>query len=62
MHALGFPTIRVVTKTGAPEEILAAVAQIGRERENLPYDIDGAVIKIDSLAQRAILGEGPSTP
>ena len=62
MRELGFPTIRVVTRTGEPDEILAAVAQIGREREGLSYDIDGAVIKIDSLAQRAILGEGPSTP
>lgn len=62
MRELGFPTIRVVTKTTSPDEILAAVAQIGREREDLPYDIDGAVIKIDSLSQRTILGEGPSTP
>ncbi len=62
MRELGFPTIRVAAKTGKPDEILAAVAQIGREREGLPYDIDGAVVKIDSLTQRAILGEGPSTP
>ena len=38
------------------------MAEIGRMRENLPYDIDGAVVKIDSLSQRTILGEGPSTP
>lgn len=62
MHALGFPTIRIVAKTGDHDAIRAAVAQIGREREGLPYDIDGAVIKIDSLAQRNLLGEGPSTP
>lgn len=62
MRSLGFPTIRVAVKTGEPDEIIAAVAQIGREREGLSFDIDGAVIKIDSLAQRLILGEGPSTP
>lgn len=62
MRALGFPTIRIVKKTGSVDEILEAVREIGREREGLSYDIDGAVVKIDSLAQRTILGEGPSTP
>ncbi len=62
MHELGFSTIRVQTVTTDIEEVIAAVGQIGDMRESLPYDIDGAVIKIDSLAQRSILGEGPSTP
>ena len=59
---LGFPTIRLLAVTGDTEEILSAIEQLGRERDLLPYDIDGAVIKIDSLAQRKILGEGSSTP
>lgn len=62
MHALGFSTIRVQTVTTDVEEVVAAVEHIGEMRESLPYDIDGAVIKIDSLAQRTTLGEGPSTP
>lgn len=59
---LGFPTIRLLTVTEDTEEILAAIENLGRERDSLPYDIDGAVVKIDSLAQRKILGEGSSTP
>ena len=59
---LGFPTIRLLAVTGDTEEILSAIEKLGRERDSLPYDIDGAVIKIDSLAQRKILGEGSSTP
>ncbi len=62
MHALGFSTIRVAAVTTEPEEVVKAVAKIGEERSSLPYDIDGAVIKIDSLTQRGMLGEGPSTP
>lgn len=62
MHALGFSTIRIQTVTTDVEEVVAAVEHIGEMRESLPYDIDGAVIKIDSLAQRTTLGEGPSTP
>lgn len=59
---LGFPVIRLLAVTGDTEEILSAIENLGRERDSLPYDIDGAVIKIDSLAQRKILGEGSSTP
>lgn len=59
---LGFPTIRLLAVTGDTEEILSAIEKLGEERDTLPYDIDGAVVKIDSLAQRKILGEGSSTP
>ena len=59
---LGFPTIRLLAVTGDTEEILFAIEKLGEERDTLPYDIDGAVVKIDSLAQRKILGEGSSTP
>ena len=39
-----------VCKTEA--EVLAAIDAIGEARSDLPYDIDGAVIKIDQLAYR----------
>ena len=60
--ALGFPAIRLLAVTGSGEEITSAIAALGEARGTLPYDIDGAVVKIDSLAQRRILGEGTSTP
>ena len=34
------------------EEILAAIDAIGERRGELPYDIDGAVVKIDQIAYR----------
>lgn len=34
------------------EEILATIDEIGNMRDDLPYDIDGAVIKIDHVAYR----------
>lgn len=34
------------------EEILAAIDQIGEKRGKLPYDIDGAVVKINQIAYR----------
>ena len=44
------------------EQIRAFIEDIGKERTKLPYDIDGVVIKIDSLKQRTLLGETANVP
>lgn len=62
IRALGFHTINIQTVTGESERIADAVREIGELRDGLPYDIDGAVVKINALAQRELLGENPSTP
>lgn len=62
MGGLGFSVIAEQTVTTDPQEIVAAVERLGEMRDSLPYDIDGAVVKIDRLDQREILGEGTSTP
>ncbi|MDP2306134.1 MAG: NAD-dependent DNA ligase LigA [Pseudomonadota bacterium] len=38
------------------EEVIAAVADIERLRADLPYEIDGAVVKVDSAALQDALG------
>ena len=62
MADLGFHTIRVQTLTADHHAVLDAVREIGEMRASLPYDIDGAVVKINALTQRTLLGENPSTP
>lgn len=59
---LGFPAIEMLTVTEDRARAMEAVRKLGEARDSLPYDIDGAVIKVDSLSQRKILGEGTSTP
>lgn len=44
------------------DEVLAAVAGIGSKRFALDYGIDGAVIKLDSLADRERLGNTSKVP
>ena len=61
LRSLGFPTISYELAS-TEDEVEAAVERIAAARESLPYDIDGAVVKIDSLAQRVEAGEGTSTP
>ena len=44
------------------EEIRNAIEAIGTSRQNLPYDIDGVVIKVNNLEQRKLFGATSKTP
>lgn len=44
------------------EEITAEIERLGEERGNYPFDIDGAVVKLDDLAQRDMLGSTAKCP
>lgn len=58
----GFKTIPGYFKTDSKEEITNKINEIGENRFSLPYDIDGVVIKVDSLSQRELLGSTAKTP
>lgn len=44
------------------EEVWDAVCAIGENRGNLPYDIDGAVVKVNRIADRELLGATSKVP
>lgn len=44
------------------EKIQSAIFELGDQREKYPFDIDGAVVKVNSLSQRSILGETAKFP
>lgn len=62
LSSLGFKVLPMRTLAGELEEITAHIEKIGSLRDGLAYDIDGVVIKIDSLADRRTVGEGTNTP
>ena len=62
LEELGFPVVKMRISTDDPDSVIGHIKHIGTERESLPYDIDGVVIKADMLADRRIIGEGTSTP
>jgi len=62
IRALGFHTVDLLCTTEKDAEILSVIEKLGENRDTLPCGIDGAVIKIDALHQRTLLGETSSTP
>ena len=59
---LGFNTVPFYTSCNSIEEALAEIARIGEIRGTLPFDIDGAVIKVDDFSQREALGSTSKFP
>ena len=45
-----------------PADILAEIAALGDGREQFPFDIDGAVVKLDDLRQRQEIGSTAKFP
>ncbi len=61
LKSLGFPTVPYQSCKDL-DACCARVDWIGEHREEYPFDIDGAVIKINSLAQRRDLGSTAKFP
>ena len=57
----GFPTIPLKVMDKA-EDVNAEIVRLGGSREELPFDIDGAVVKVDSLSERAAVGSTAKCP
>jgi len=56
LAARGLPTHGLQRSCAGVEQVLAALTGLERLRAELPFEIDGAVIKVDSRAQREALG------
>lgn len=62
MEKLGFNVNPVKILCNTIEEVTEAINKIGEERESLSFGIDGAVVKVNHLSQREILGTTFKTP
>ncbi|WP_439114302.1 NAD-dependent DNA ligase LigA [Hydrogenophaga sp.] len=56
LKAWGFPVAEQTTVAHGADELIAFHQRIGASREQLPYDIDGVVYKVNSLALQRQLG------
>lgn len=62
LKKLGFNVVPEQKVLYTFEEIVDRIEEIGRLRQGLPYDIDGVVIKVNSLSARREIGENTNTP
>ncbi len=62
MKELGFPMIPFYLRTDSIEAVIAEIERIGQNRTGLPFDIDGAVVKVDAFADRDRLGSTSKYP
>lgn len=62
LRECGFKVITNTRGFSTIEDAFAEIERVGSIRRDLYYDIDGAVIKLDSLAQRDELGSTAKTP
>ena len=62
LKKLGLPGTERWWLADSVEGILSAIHELDRVRHDFPYQTDGAVVKVDSFAQREILGFTAKSP
>lgn len=62
LHDWGIPTNPHAVRLASMEELIRDLHQWDARRQDYPYETDGLVIKVDSLAQREVLGSTSRYP
>ena len=62
LEKIGFNVNPVKVECETIPEVIKEIEKIGENREKLSFGIDGAVIKVDNLEQREVLGTNYKTP
>ena len=62
MKEIGFKVNPLYAHCNNIEEVISYIEKMGNERPNLPYDIDGIVIKVNEMELHDIIGETVKYP
>lgn len=62
LHNAGLPKADHVWECDSADEILSAIHELDQKRKKLPYDTDGAVIKVDAFSEQRELGATSKAP
>ncbi len=62
LKTLGFKTVPGYARCNTIEQAINEIEKIGESRGQLPFDIDGAVIKVDDFSQRTAIGSTSKFP
>jgi len=62
LSTLGFPVIPDYKVCSTADEVWQSIVDIRERRGDLPFGIDGAVVKVDNLEDRRVLGSTSKVP
>ncbi len=62
LKTLGFCTSPYYNKYSDIKDVISEITRLGEKRKDLPFDIDGAVVKVNNLSQRKTLGSTVKFP
>jgi DNA ligase (NAD+) len=62
LTSLGFPVNPEIRRVSDPTDVLGFAVHWQEHRHDLDYEIDGAVVKVDDLARRELLGSTSKAP
>jgi len=62
LRAWGLPTHESIECVRTPQEVLQGIERLGKIRHDYVFQTDGAVLKVNSFAQRARLGSTSKAP
>lgn len=62
LKSIGFKVSPSYNTVSTIEEAFNEILEIGENRNTLPYEIDGAVVKVNSLEERLLLGSTSKAP
>lgn len=62
IKSLGFCVIPDFRVCHTADEVVGRIREIGEQRKSLPFDIDGAVVKVNSFALRTEIGSTTKVP
>lgn len=62
LDCLGFSTVSHRVLAAGYDRVAEHISYLGEHRDELAFDMDGAVVKVNDLESRVTIGEGTSTP
>ncbi|MBN1882906.1 MAG: NAD-dependent DNA ligase LigA [Deltaproteobacteria bacterium] len=62
LNGWGFPVNDMIEALSDPEDVVGYHRRLEEMRDDLPYEIDGVVVKVDNLSFQRVLGETSRSP
>ena len=62
LKSWGFKTSHIVARCTTLEDVLEFIDDVGKQRKELPFDIDGVVVKVNKYSDQEILGYTAKSP